>query len=223
MPQQIGHGRLLVIAQRAGKRRHERLARVTFVAVTSLSCSSVMTSSRQPRGSAMWGGPFSARPDDARLVPYAEAACLGSVELRILESSQPDKTIKQCLGKLFLLEIELVRERQRKRRRHWPGQPLRLCGWRLPRFGLILFGDERDVERVDAARGAEDHALDVAPSSGCPDRRQIRPLVGTGREVLVNKHAASARVCAAVSRSAVPLACVTCAFTTRLCWLSVNT
>ncbi len=115
---------------------------------------------------------------------------LGPEELRILECRQPDEAVEQRLRELRLLEIELVRKRKDQRCRHWSAQLFRQGRRRFPRFCLILFRDERHIERMDAAGGAENYALDIATVHGL-DRCQACPLVGIGSKIVIDKYAAT--------------------------------
>ena len=125
--------------------------------------------------------------DDARLVPHRHPHRLRPVELRILEGSQPDQAIGQRLRHLRLLEIDLIGQDDGQRFGHQTGQ----LGWfafPLPRRGQILVVDEGHVQRMRAARGAQDGRFDVVrghPRNGC----EKCPLVGIRLQTGIHEYA----------------------------------
>ena len=104
-----------------------------------------------------------------------------------MEGSQPDQAIGQRLRQLRLLKIDLIGQDYGQRFGHQAGQ----LGWfafPLPRRGQILVVDEGHVQRMRAARGAQDGRFDVVrgrPHNGC----EKRPLVGIRLQTGIHEYA----------------------------------
>lgn len=128
--------------------------------------------------------------DDTGLVPYRHAHGLSLVELRILECSQTNQSVGQCLWQLRLLKIDQVGQCHGQRLGHLPGQLLGRRALPLPGCGQVFIVDEGDVQRMDATRGTQDGRLNIVCRHGL-DRRQESPLIWIRSQFSVDKHAAT--------------------------------
>jgi hypothetical protein len=104
----------LIEAQTADKRHVQRLATEAFI---SQATGNAVISQQRQRGiqtTARQGdvlGIALGTTDDAWFVPHRHPHRLGLVELRVLESRQPDQPVGQSLRQLGLLEIDQIGQR----------------------------------------------------------------------------------------------------------------
>ena len=189
--QHRGHGCFLIQAQRPAEGHVERLTRKALIAqiaadavVPQQVLRGIQTAARQR--DVVWVV-FSAA-DHPGLVPDRHSHRLRLVELGVLECGEANQPVGQRLRQLHLLEVNEVGQRHRDRLRHRRRQPPVRGGLPFPRRSQVLLVDERHIERMRIARGAQDGGLDVVRRhrlNGC----QERPLVGMRLQCGIDEYA----------------------------------